>query len=46
MDYVKLARTLLKAPGKVPALLRLQRQTRQAAERLALVLVQVTSDRP
>ena len=45
MDYARLVGTLLKAPGKISALLRLQKQTRLAAERLAEVLVKVTSER-
>ena len=38
MDFRKLALALLKAPNKIPALLRLQRQTQTAAETLALFL--------
>lgn len=41
MDYAKLALALVKSPGKVAALLRLQRQTRHAAERLAETLVRI-----
>lgn len=38
MDFRKLALALLKAPHKIPALLRLQRQTQTAAETLAQFL--------
>jgi nucleoside phosphorylase len=38
LRYVRLATMLLAAPGKIPALLRLQKQSRAAAEKLALVL--------
>lgn len=38
LRYVRLATTLLAAPGKIPALMRLQKQSRAAAEKLALVL--------
>jgi len=38
MDYGKLALSVAKSPGKISALLRLQRQTRHCAERLSEVL--------
>jgi len=41
LDYGKLALAVAKSPGKIPALMKLQKQTRFAAERLARVLVQV-----
>jgi hypothetical protein len=41
LDYGKLALALAKSPGKIGALLRLQQQTRLAAERLAGVLARV-----
>jgi len=41
LDYSKLAWTVIKSPGKIPALLRLQRNSRTAAERLAEVLRRV-----
>ena len=41
MDYGKLAGTLVKSPGKVGALLRLQKQSTEAAKKLAEVLNKV-----
>jgi hypothetical protein len=38
LDKSKLARALLKSPGKVRALLRLQQQSKAAAEKLGQVL--------
>jgi uridine phosphorylase len=38
LDYVKLALAILKSPGKIGALLKLQKQTRFAAEQLADIL--------
>ena len=43
MSYGKLALALAKSPGKVGALLRLQKQTQVAAARLAEVLAGVTA---
>ncbi len=45
LSYGKLALALLSSPGKIRALLKLQKQTRAAAERLAGVLVRVIADR-
>ena len=44
LAYGRLAAALLKSPGKIGALLRLQKQTQAAAEKLAEVLVKVISD--
>ena len=44
LAYGRLAAALLKSPGKIGALLKLQKQTRAAAEKLAEVLVKVISD--
>ena len=41
LDFRRLAWTLMKSPGKIPGLMRLQRNTAAAAESLASVLVQV-----
>ena len=41
LDFGKLAWAIAKSPGKIPALLRLQRNTKYAAQRLALVLEKV-----
>ena len=41
LDYRKLAWAVAKSPGKIPALLRLQRHSKLAAKRLAAVLAQV-----
>jgi adenosylhomocysteine nucleosidase len=41
MDYARLAGAILKSPGRIPALLRLQSQTRRAGEELARVLAEV-----
>jgi adenosylhomocysteine nucleosidase len=43
MDYGKLAWAVAKSPGRIGALLRLQKQTRFAAEQLAAVLAKVIS---
>ena len=41
LDYFKLLRTIAASPGKIGGLLRLQKQTRFAAEKLAAVLARV-----
>jgi adenosylhomocysteine nucleosidase len=41
LQYHKLARALLRSPGRIPALLRLQRHTRQAAQNLGHALRQL-----
>jgi len=41
LDYGKLALAIAKSPGKIPALLRLRKNTKLAAERLADVLAKV-----
>lgn len=42
LHFGKLALAVVKSPGKIPALLRLQRRARFAAERLAAVLAKVS----
>ena len=44
MNYGKLALELLRSPGKIPALMELQRQSRAAAEKLAEVLRRILVD--
>jgi nucleoside phosphorylase len=43
LSYGKLAAALLKSPGKIGALIHLQKQTQAAAERLAKVLAEIIS---
>ncbi len=45
LSYGKLTAALLKSPGKIGALLMLQKQTQAAAENLARVLVKIISNR-
>jgi hypothetical protein len=40
MDYGKLTVALVKSPGKIGSLLRLQKQSQAAAEKLAQVLAE------
>lgn len=41
LDYGRLALAIAKSPGKIPALLRLQKNTRHGAQRLAELLVKI-----
>jgi hypothetical protein len=43
MSYIKLALALVKSPGKVGALLRLQKESRVAAGKLAEILARITA---
>ncbi len=43
LDYVKLALAIGKSPGSIRALVRMQKQTRLAAQQLATVLAQITA---
>ena len=43
IDFGKLAWAIAKSPGKIPALMQLQKKTKFAAEQLAAVLAKVTS---
>ena len=43
LDYGKLAWAIAKSPGKIGALLKLQKKTRFAAEQLAAVLGRITA---
>jgi hypothetical protein len=43
LSPVQLVKALIKAPGRIPALMRFQRQTAAAADRLAEVLLRLKS---
>jgi adenosylhomocysteine nucleosidase len=45
LSYVRLALALVSSPGKIPALITLQKRTRTAAKNLAKVLTRVIADR-